>query len=77
MLLMLYTFIEGEEIPDDAKQDTWNLLHAYTDVHIQRLIDKYPGDGVKAITRLQSQCENMNFASKSRYNRQFQQVVHK
>ena len=42
MLLMEYPSVRGEEIPDYDKKKTWNLLHAYIDVHSQRLIDEYP-----------------------------------
>ena len=52
-------------------------MHAYIDAHIQILIDKRQGDGVQAISRLQSQCSDMTFAEKIRYNRLFQQVMHK
>ena len=52
-------------------------MHLYINVHSQSLIDDYPGYVVKAITTLQSQCVNMIFAEKIRYNRQFWKVVHK
>ena len=68
--------IRGEVLPDDAKNTTWKILHAYIYAHSQRLIDEYPGDGVQAITRFQSQCENMNFAKQIRY-KVFQKVIHK
>ena len=42
-------------------------LHEYIDVHSQRLIDKYPGYVVQAITILRSQFENMTFSGKIRY----------
>ena len=77
MLLMDYPSIRGEIFPYYAKQATWNLLNEYIDAHNQMLIYEYTCDGVQAITRLQYQCENMNFSYKSRYNILFQQVVHK
>ena len=52
MLLMEYPYIRGEEIPDDAKNYTWNLFRAYIDAHSQILIYECPGDGVQAISRL-------------------------
>ena len=41
------------------------FLHAYIDSHSNILIDEYLGDGLQAITRLQSKCANMTFAEKS------------
>ena len=52
-------------------------FHAYIYAHNQRLIDEYPGDGVQSISRLKYQCENITFSGQSRYNRLFQQVIHK
>ena len=52
-------------------------MHTYIYTHSQILIDEFPGDGVKAISRLQYQCANMNYADKSRYNIMFQKVVQK
>ena len=52
MLLMDYSPIRMEEILDYAKNDTWNLLHAYIDTHSPKLIDEWPGYGVQAISRL-------------------------
>ena len=74
---MYYPSIRGEDFADYAKKFTWNLLNPYLDSHSQRLIDEYPGDGVQAITVLQYQCENMTFSEKIRYNKLFQQVIHK
>ena len=59
------------------KDSSWNLLHTYIDVHIQRLLGEYPVGGVQAITRLKSQCANVTFAENSRYNKLFQRVMHK
>ena len=75
MLFMEYPSIRGHQSPDYSKKAAWDLLHAYIDAHNQSLIDERPGDGVQAISILQSQCENMNFSDKRRYNRIFQQVV--
>ena len=74
---MEYPSIRGEDFPDYAKNDTWNLSHAYLDAYIQRLIEDYTGDIVQAISRLKHQCANMTFADRSRYNITFQQVIHK
>ena len=65
MLLMEHPYIRGEDFTDYTKILTCNILYAYMDAHTQRLIDKYPGDGVKFIKKLQSQCENMNFKTRS------------
>ena len=54
-----------------------NLLHANIDIHSRRLIDEFPGDGVKYISKIQSHCANMTFSNKSRYDDLFQQVKHK
>ena len=61
MLLMDYISIRGEDLPDYAKKATWNLLHAYIYANDQILIHERPGDVVQDISRLQSQCVNMNF----------------
>ena len=74
---MDYQPVRGEDFPDCSKKSTWKLFHAYIDAHSQRLLYKYPGDGVQAISRLQSQCENMTFSEQIRYNILFQQVIHK
>ena len=65
MFLVDYLSIRGEELPYYSKNATWNLFHAYVVSHSQILIDEYPGYGVKSISRLQSQYENMTFAEKS------------
>ena len=64
-------------MPYYAKKATCKIEYAYIDAHSQILIDEYPGDGVQAISRLQSQCANMKFSDQSRYNRLFNQVIHK
>ena len=66
MLLMDYTSIRGEDFSDHDKKSTCNLVNTYIDVHSQRLIGEYPGDGVQAITRLKPQCAKIIFAEKSR-----------
>ena len=65
MFLMEYPSIEGEGTTDYSKQATCNLLYEYIDSNTQSLIDKYPRDGVYAITIFQYQCANMNFSDKS------------
>ena len=52
-------------------------MNAYIDEHSQILIDDCPGYGVQAISRFKSQCENMTFDEKIRYNIMLRQVVHK
>ena len=52
-------------------------MHANVDVHSRRLIAEFLGDGIKCIEKLQSHCANMTFPDKSRYDRIFQQVIHK
>ena len=74
---MNYPSIRGEEIPDYAKKFTWNLLRAYIDAHSQILIDEFPGYGIQDISIVQPQCANMTCSDQSRYNRMFQQLVHK
>ena len=67
----------GGVIEDYAKKAIMKLLHENIDVHSRRLIAEFPKDGIKCIDKLQSHCENMTFADKSRYDRTFQQVTHK
>ena len=52
-------------------------MHANIDVHSRRSIAESLGDGINCTEKLQSHCENMTFADKSRYDRTFQQVTHK
>ena len=77
MMLMKYPSIRGENLPDYTNKANWNPLHEKIDKYIQRYIYEYPGDGLQAIKILQSQCANMTFSDKSKYNRPFKQVVHK
>ena len=58
---MEYPSIRVEELPDYAKNATCNLLQTYIDAHIQRLIEKCPGYGVQAISRLKSMCKHELF----------------
>ena len=46
MMLMDYTSIRGEDIPEYVKHATWNLLHAYIDAHPQVIIDESIGGGL-------------------------------
>ena len=62
MFLVNYPSIRGEYLPDYSKKFTWNLLHAYINVHSQILIDEYPVDGVQSTSRLKPQYANMNFS---------------
>ena len=41
MMLIEYTSIRGEYLPDHATKATWNRLHTYIDSYSQRLIDEY------------------------------------
>ena len=52
-------------------------MHANIDVHSKRLSAEFLSDGIKYIDKLQSHCANMNFSEKRRYDRIFQQVIHK
>ena len=76
-VLLDYPSIGGEDVKYYVKNSISNLLHANIDVHSIRLFSKFPGDGVKYISKLHLNCENMNFADKSRYGRLFQKVTHK
>ena len=49
MLLMDYSPIIGDDLPDYVKKATYNLLNAYIDAHSQRIINEYPGYGVQPI----------------------------
>ena len=69
--------VGDDAIEDYSKKAIRNLLHANIDVHSIILIAEFPKYGVKCIEKLQSHCENMTFADKSRYYRTFQQVTQK
>ena len=58
MLFMYYISMRGDDFPYYDKQFTRNLLREHIDAKSQWLIYYYPGDGVQAITILQSQCKN-------------------
>ena len=77
-ILLDYPKIGGDDIIEDyAKKYIRNLFYANIDVYSRRLISEFPKDGIKCIGKLQSHCANMTFADKSRYERNFQQVIHK
>ena len=76
-VLLYYPKIGGDNIKEFAKKSIRNILHANIDVHSRRLISDSPGYGIKCIEKLQSHCANTNFSDKSRYDRIFQQVIHK
>ena len=77
-VILDYPKIGGDDIIEDyAKKAIRNILHANIDVHSRRVIAEFPRDGIKYIEKLQSHCENMTFADKSRYDSIFQQVTHK
>ena len=70
--------IGGDDVIEDyGKKDIINILHANIYVNSRILIAESPKDGIKCIEKLQSHCENITFADKSRYDRNFQQVTHK
>ena len=52
-------------------------MHEYIDENSKILTNECPGYGLQKISRLKSQCENMNFSEQIRYNRLFKQVVNK
>ena len=77
-VLLDYPKIVGDNVIEDyTKKAIRKLLHTNIDVHRRRLIADFPKDGIKCIEKLQSHCENMNFADKIRYDRTFLQVTHK
>ena len=77
-VLLDHPKIGGDDIiAGYAKKAIRNILHANIDVNSRILITEFPKDGIECIEKLQSRCANMNFAYKSRYDRNFQQVTHK
>ena len=76
-VILEYPKLGGDDIEDNAKKATRNLLHANIDLHSRILISEFPKDGINCIDKLQSHCANMTFSEKSRYDRTFQQVTHK
>ena len=70
-----YPKMEGENVKDYAKMAIRKLLYANSFVHSRRLIAEFPIDEIKCLENLQSHCENMTFADKSRYDRTFQQAT--
>ena len=63
-VLLDYPKIGGEDKKYYVKKSIRNILHANIDVNIRRLIDEFPGDGVKCISKLQSHCANIKFSDK-------------
>ena len=76
-VILDYTTIGGGDIKDYVKNSIKSLLHANIYVHSRRLINGFPGAGVKCISKLQSHFANMNFSDKSRYDRFPQKVTQK
>ena len=70
-VLLDYPKIGGGNIKDFVKKVIRNLLHSKIDVYSRRLIDDFPGVGVKCIEKLQSHGANMKFSDKSRHDRIF------
>ena len=70
-VLLDYPIKGGEDIKDVAKKAIRNILHANIDVHRRRLIAELLADGINCIETLQSQCSNMIFAYRIRYDRIF------
>ena len=77
-VLLDYPKIGDDDIIEDyGKKAIRNLLHANIDAHSRISIAEFSKDGIKCIDKLQSHCENLTFADKSRHDRTFQQVTHK
>ena len=77
MVLLDYPTIGEEDIKNHVKKAVRDIIHANIDVHSRRLIAKFPGYGVKYISKLQSHCANMTFSDRSIYNSIFQLVIDK
>ena len=56
--------IGGEDIKDYVGKAIRNILDENIYVHRRRLIAEFPGYGMKFISKLQSNCANMNFLTK-------------
>ena len=56
--------IGWEDLKCFVKKAIRNILHASIDFHSRSLIDEFPEDGVKCISKLQSHCANMTFSEK-------------
>ena len=77
-VLLDYPKIGGDDVIEDyEKEAIINVSHTNIDVHSKILIAEFPKDGIKCIEKLQSHCANTTFSDKSRYDRNFQQVIHK
>ena len=76
-VILDYPNIGRGDIEYHAKRSIRNLLRANIYVHRRRLIAELPKDGMKCIEKFQSHCEHITFAEKSRYDRNYQQVMHK
>ena len=63
-LILDYLKITWKGIKYYVKKANRNLLHANIDVHSRRLIAEFPIDGVKFISKFQSQFSNMIFSEK-------------
>ena len=60
-LLLDYPKIGGEDIKYFFRKSISNILHANIDVRSRMLIDEFPVDGVKCISKLKSHCVNKIF----------------
>ena len=76
-IIIDYPKTGGDDIEYYVKKAIRNILHANIYVHSRRLIAEFPMEGIKFIEKVQSNCANMTFANKSKYDRTFQQVPHK
>ena len=76
-VIIYYPKIGMYGIEDYAKKSIRNIMHANIGIHSRRFISELPMDGIKCNAKLQSDCANMTFDDKSRYDRTFQQVAHK
>ena len=76
-VILDYPNIGGNDIEDSVMKFINNLLHANIYLYIIRLVAEFPIYGINCIEKLRSHCANMAFAEKSRYYKNFKQVIHK
>ena len=63
-VILYYPRIGGGNIEESAKKTSGNIFHTNIYVQSRRLIAEFPGDGIKCIEKLQSNCDNMTFSEK-------------
>ena len=76
-VLLYYTNIVGEDMKYYVRKEIGNILHANIAVYSRIFIDEFPLDGVKCISKIQSDFANMTFSDKSTYVRIFHKITHK